>query len=210
MSVSPELPDSSESTDPAKPPLTTTTSLWPAAAILIMAVVMLGVFLAVDFVTSKGVVPTPTTVPVVVGTLSRDTHPTAALKYCQQSEEVPSNLDNSFIVPVNTEPRSGANTPDLGAGEFDCIEPMQTTQATGGQIIKFFDAQLESRGWSCSPKVRATATRSHSSKRPAVTASIGRSASRSRRQPLRTSTGPSRSTRTPTLSDSLRSQRLAL
>lgn len=147
-SQSPEFPDSPESTDPAKPPLTTTTSLWPAAAILIMAVVMLGVFLAVNFITSKGVVPTPTTVPVVVGTLSRDTHPTAALRYCQQSEEVPSNLDNSFIVPVNTVPRSGASTPDLGAGEFDCIEPMQTTRATGGQIIKFFDAQLESRGWS--------------------------------------------------------------
>ena len=144
----PDSPESSETAEVPRAPLTTTTSLWPAAAILIMAVVMLGVFLAVDFITNKGVVPTPTTLPVVVGTLSRDTHPTAALKYCLQSEEVPSNLNSAFIVPVNTEPRSGANTPDLGAGEFDCIEPMKTTQASGGEVIKFFNAQLEARGWS--------------------------------------------------------------
>lgn len=131
-----------------KPPVTTTTSLWPAGAILGLAVVMLGVFLLVDFVTSKGVVPTPTTVPVVVGGLALDAHPTAALKYCLQSEEVPSNVDSAFVVPVNTVPRSGAETPDLGAGEFDCYEPMATAHATSSAIISFFDAQLEARGWS--------------------------------------------------------------
>lgn len=131
-----------------KPPVTTTTSIWPAAAILGLAVVMLGVFLLVDFVTSKGVVPPPTTLPAVVGGLTRDANPTPALKYCLQSEEVPSNLDSAFLVPDNTVPRSGANTPDLGAGEYDCIEPMSTTGATSGQIISFFNAQLETRGWS--------------------------------------------------------------
>ncbi len=133
---------------PPKPPLTTTTSLWPAGAILGLAIVMLGVFLLVDFVTSKGVVPPPTTMPVVVGGLVRDADPGPALTYCLQSEEVPSNLDSSFIVPVDTVPRSGANTPDLGAGEFDCYEPMSTSKASSGEVIKFFDAQLESRGWS--------------------------------------------------------------
>jgi hypothetical protein len=131
-----------------KPPVTTTTSIWPAAAILGLAVIMLGVFLLVDFITSKGVVPPPTTIPVVVGGLARDTTPTPALKYCLQSEEVPSNIDSAFVVPENTVPRSGANTPDLGAGEYDCIEPMSTTNATSGQIIAFFNAQLEARGWS--------------------------------------------------------------
>jgi hypothetical protein len=131
-----------------KPPVTTTTSIWPAAAILGLAVVMLGVFLLVDFVTSKGVVPAATTLPVVVGGLSRDANPTPALKYCLQSEEVPANIDSAFVVPDNTVPRTGANTPDLGAGEFDCIEPMSTTNATSAQIISFFNAQLEARGWS--------------------------------------------------------------
>jgi hypothetical protein len=131
-----------------KPPVTTTTSIWPAAAILGLAVVMLGVFLLVDFVTSKGVDPPPTTIPVVVGGLNRDANPTPALKYCLQSEEVPTNIDSAFVVPDNTVPRTGANTPDLGAGEFDCIEPMSTTNATSGQIISFFNAQLEARGWS--------------------------------------------------------------
>jgi hypothetical protein len=131
-----------------KPPVTTTTSIWPAAAILGLAVVMLGVFLFVDFITSKGVVPPPTTIPTVVGGLAIDAHPTPALKYCLQSEEVPSNIDSAFIVPDKTVPRSGANTPDLGAGEYDCIEPMSTTSATSGQIISFFNAQLEARGWS--------------------------------------------------------------
>jgi hypothetical protein len=109
---------------------------------------MLGVFLLVDFVTSKGVVPPPTTLPVVVGGLSRDLTPTPALKYCLQSEEVPANIDSAFVVPDNTVPRTGANTPDLGAGEYDCIEPMTTTNATSEQIISFFDAQLGARGWS--------------------------------------------------------------
>jgi hypothetical protein len=128
--------------------LTTTTSLWPAGAILVLAIVMLGVFLLVDFVTSKGVVPPPTTVPVIVGGLARDVDPGPALQYCLQSEEVPSNLDGAFVVPVDTVARSGANTPDLGAGEFDCYEPMSTSNANAGAVIKFFDTQLEARGWS--------------------------------------------------------------
>jgi hypothetical protein len=131
-----------------KPPITTTTSIWPAAAILGLAVIMLGVFLLVDFITNKGVVPPPTTIPVVVGGLARDVNPTAALKYCLQNEEVPTNIDSAFIVPVNTVPRSGAATPDQGAGEYDCYEPMATTSATAGEVIKFFNAQLGARGWS--------------------------------------------------------------
>jgi hypothetical protein len=131
-----------------KPPVTTTTSIWPAAAILGLAVLMLGVFLLVNFVTSKGVVPPPTTIPVVVGGLTRDTDPGPALQYCLQNEEVPSNIDSAFIVPVHTVPRSGANTPDQGAGEYDCFEPMATANASAGAVLNFFDVQLEARGWS--------------------------------------------------------------
>jgi hypothetical protein len=131
-----------------RPPLTTTTSLWPAGLILGLAVVMLGVFLLIDFATNKGVVTVPTTIPTVVGGLSLDAKPGAALQYCLQSEEVPGNIDSAFIVPEKTVPRPGANTPDLGAGEYDCYEPMATTGASSGALIKFFDTQLEARGWS--------------------------------------------------------------
>jgi hypothetical protein len=131
-----------------RPPLTTTTSLWPAGLILGLAIVMLGVFLLIDFATNKGVVTVPTTIPTVVGGLPLDATPGAALQYCLQSEEVPSNIDSAFIVPEKTVPRPGANTPDLGAGEYDCYEPMATTGASSGALIKFFDTQLEARGWS--------------------------------------------------------------
>jgi hypothetical protein len=130
-----------------RPPLTTTTSLWPAGLILGLAVVMLGVFMLIDFATNKGVVTVPTTIPTVVGGLPLDSKPGAALQYCLQSEEVPRNIDSAFIVPEKTVPRPGANTPDLGAGEYDCYEPMATTGASSGALIKFFDTQLEARGW---------------------------------------------------------------
>jgi hypothetical protein len=131
-----------------RPPLTTTTSLWPAGVVLGLAVVMLGVFMLIDFATNKGVVTVPTTIPTVVGGLPLDAKPAAALQYCLQSQEVPRNIDSAFIVPEKTVPRPGANTPDLGAGEYDCFEPMATTGATSGALIKFFDTQLEARGWS--------------------------------------------------------------
>lgn len=132
-----------------KAPLTTTTSLWPAGAILGIAGVMLVVFMVINLVADQGVTKeTTTTVPVVVGGLQRDVTPGPALRYCLQSEEVPSNIDDAFLVPVDTVPRSGANTPNLGAGDFDCTEPMATSNASAGALINFFNAQLGARGWS--------------------------------------------------------------
>ena len=132
-----------------KPPLTTTTSLWPAGAVLVLAVLMLVVFLVINLVAGQGVTKeTATTLPVVVGGLQRDASPGPALQYCLQSEEVPSNIDDAFVVPVGTVPLRGANTPNLGAGDFDCSQPMATAKASAASLIKFFNAQLEARGWS--------------------------------------------------------------
>lgn len=139
----------SDASGPPKPPLTTTTSIWPAAAILGLAVVMLTVFLVINLATSEGVTKeTTTTIPVVVGGLALDPHPGTALQYCLQSQEVPSNIDDGFVVPVDTSARPGANTPDLGAGEFDCVEPMSTAKTSSAALINFFKAQLGARGWS--------------------------------------------------------------
>jgi hypothetical protein len=138
----------SDASGPPKPPLTTTTSIWPAAAVLGLAVVMLLVFMVINLATSEGVTKeTTTTIPVIVGGLRRDVNPGASLRYCLQSEEVPSNIDDAFIVPVNTSTRPGANTPNLGAGEFDCIQPMLTARTSAKELIAFFNAQLGARGW---------------------------------------------------------------
>jgi len=132
-----------------KPPVTTTTSLWPALSILGIAVLMLGTFMIVDLITNKGVVAKETTtIPVIVGGLQADTTPGAKLQYCLQTEEVPSNIANAFVVPVNTTTRPGENTPDLGAGEFSCEQPLTTTGTNSSAIISFFNEQLQARGWS--------------------------------------------------------------
>jgi hypothetical protein len=134
---------------PPKPPVTTTTSLWPALSILGIAVLMLGTFMIVDLITNKGVVAKETTtIPVIVGGLQADTKPGAKLQYCLQTEEVPSNIANAFVVPVNTTARPGESTPDLGAGEFSCEQPLTTTSTSSSAIISFFNEQLQARGWS--------------------------------------------------------------
>jgi len=134
--------------DAPKPPLTTTTSLWPAAAILILAVGMLIVFMVINLSSDQGVTKeTTTTIPVIVGGLTRDPTPGPALQYCRQTQEVPSNITDAFVVPMNTETQPGANTPNLGAGDFDCYQPMVTRDASANALIVFFNAQLEARGW---------------------------------------------------------------
>ena len=134
--------------DAPKPPLTTTTSLWPAAAVLGIAVVMLVVFMVINLTANQGVTKeTTTTVPYVVGGLQRTATPSAALEYCRQRAEVPANIVDAFVFPVGTSPRSGASTPNAGAGDYDCFEPMVTTTATSASLISFFNAQLGVRGW---------------------------------------------------------------
>lgn len=132
-----------------KPPVTTTTSLWPALSILGIAVLMLSVFMLVNLVTNKGVVAKETaTVPVIVGGLQADTKPGAKLQYCLQSEEVPSNIDSAFVVPVNTATRPGQGTPNRGAGEFSCEQPLTTTNTSASELISFFNQRLQASGWS--------------------------------------------------------------
>jgi len=132
-----------------KAPLTTTTSLWPAAAVLGVAVIMLVVFMVINLVANQGVTKLKAAaIPVVVGGLQRAAAPGSTLKYCLQSQEVPSNIDDAFLVPVGTVPRPGAATPNLGAGDYDCSQPMATAHASAASLIKFFNAQLQARGWS--------------------------------------------------------------
>ena len=86
--------------DRPQAPLTTTTSIWPAAAVLGIAVAMLAVFMIINAVADRGVTTT-TTVPTVVGGLAKA--PNAdALAYCHHTSEIPANIAGAFIVPART------------------------------------------------------------------------------------------------------------
>ena len=88
--------------DEPRAPLTTTTSIWPAAGVLIFAVVVLGRLHGHQPHLGPGRVDhAPTTVPVVVGGLQ--IAPSAAvLDYCTSASEIPTNINDVFLVPEGT------------------------------------------------------------------------------------------------------------
>jgi hypothetical protein len=131
--------------DQPKAPLTTTTSIWPAAAVLIVAVAMLAIFMVMNLVADQTVTTTTTTPPVVVGGLDVAAS-NVALDYCRHTSEIPSNIVDAFLVPVGTQPESGANIPNAGAGEFDCYQPLVTPAGTSA-LLSFYTTHLESLGW---------------------------------------------------------------
>jgi hypothetical protein len=126
-----------------KPPLTTTTSIWPAAAVLILGVVTLGVFLLVNAISDQGV-STPTTIPVVVGGLGTENAP--LLKGCEQPGTPPSNVLSALIVPKTTTADGPVNLPNEGAGDFDCTRSF-VSAVTPGELLGYYGAQLKARGW---------------------------------------------------------------
>jgi hypothetical protein len=131
--------------DEPRAPLTTTTSIWPAAGVLIFAVVVLGVFMVINLISDQGVNTTPTTLPVVVGGLDKAPS-SAVLNYCKSASEIPTNINDVFLVPVGTSGGSGGNIPNAGAGDFDCYQPLVTT-TNAPSLLKFYKSQLEVRGW---------------------------------------------------------------
>lgn len=132
--------------DKSKPPLTTTTSIWPAAAVLGLAVLTLFIFMAINLISDQSVTTTTTTVPLVVGGLI--TQPSSAvLKGCQQPGNPPKNISGAFLVPMNTRAIGPTVTPNSGAGDFDCYRHL-STPATSNELIKYYSAHLTALGWS--------------------------------------------------------------
>ncbi|NNN02149.1 MAG: hypothetical protein HKL86_09995 [Acidimicrobiaceae bacterium] len=131
--------------DQPRAPLTTTTSIWPAAAILITGAVMLAVFMVINLVADQGVTPTTTTVPVVVGGLAVAPS-TQVLSLCSHNNNMPSNISGVFLVPLKTSRSAPGRIPNAGAGDFDCYQPLHTA-ASAADLLGFYAAQLESRGW---------------------------------------------------------------
>ena len=130
--------------DAPRAPLTTTTSIWPAAAILGIAVVMLALFMGINLVANQAVATT-TTIPVVVGGLSPA--PTGALLAgCQQPGNPPKNIIDAFLLPESTRANGSFRLPNAGAGDFDCYRSF-ITKAPANQILAFYASELEVRGW---------------------------------------------------------------
>ena len=127
-----------------KPPLTTTTSILPAAAVLGVAVLMLAIFMFINLVTDQGV-STTTTIPVIVGGVSVD-HSSTLLANCESPGTLPSNIVGGVIVPVTTRSRGPFQMPNSGAGDFDCYRPLATASSASA-LLGFYRAQLEARGW---------------------------------------------------------------
>jgi hypothetical protein len=121
--------------------------MWPAASILIGAVVMLLIFLGINTVFDSGVSPTTTT-PVVVGGLPLDSGNSALAHYCNYDETIPSNIVGGLILPTNTKLVSGSEIPNQGAGDFSCSQPFVTTSASSGALLAFYRTHLEALGWS--------------------------------------------------------------
>lgn len=126
-----------------QPPLTTTTSIWPAAAVLIVGVVMLAVFLLINAVSDQGVT-TPTTIPVVVGGLN--TASSHLLVGCEQPGTPPSNVLPALIVPATTVATGAVSLPNQGAGDFSCTRSF-VTAVTPGELLGYYSAQLRAQGW---------------------------------------------------------------
>lgn len=141
--------------DDLRPPLTTTTSLWPAAAVLVLAVAVLAGFMLINVIASPRVQTTSTTLPVVVGGLGlAATSPARAL--CNATDTVPANVASGIVTPVESTVVRGGRIANQGAGDFDCVEPFTTAHASAAALLNFFDGQLSVRGWNLFSKGSST------------------------------------------------------
>ena len=130
--------------DKPQPPLTTTTSILPAAAVLGVAVLMLAIFMFINLVVDQGVATT-TTIPVIVGGLNVD-HSSTLLANCESPGTIPANVVGGVLVPVSTRSSGPFHIPNSGAGDFDCYRPLSSA-TSASDLLGFYKTQLEARGW---------------------------------------------------------------
>ncbi|CAB4872461.1 unannotated protein [freshwater metagenome] len=127
-----------------QPPLTTTTSLKPAAVVLGIASLVLIFFTTINIVANPTVNST-TTIPIVVGALPVDKASTL-LQECQLPENPPLDISSALLVPTNTVAASGITWRGKGPGGFDCARSL-TAAAPSGELFSFYKSHLTVRGW---------------------------------------------------------------
>ncbi len=126
-----------------RPPLTTTTSLWPAAVVVGLGASILAIFLLINALANPTV--TTTTAPVVVGGLPA-ARSGALVTGCQQPGTPPANIADAFVVPVRTAAAGPVVHANGGAGDYDCYRTL-VTRASGSQILGFYRGHLTATGW---------------------------------------------------------------
>ena len=138
-----------------RPPLSTTTSLWPAAAVLLTGAAMLVIFTLINTLGDRGVqkVQVPPTV-YVVGGLIRDYANTAA-HACEQNQNPPADIASSLILPEGTTQLSGPVFANQGAGDFDCRIEFSTVHSPS-EVLAFYKNSIGLQGWNLFSRTSST------------------------------------------------------
>ncbi len=135
-----------ESMSDTRPPLSTTTSLWPAAVVLITGVVMLVSFTLLNTLANQGVSKvTVTTNVYVVGGLATDFSNHVASS-CAHNQNPPTNIADALILPINTKTLAGPTFANQGAGDYDCSLRFATHHSPS-DLLAFYKNNLSRLGW---------------------------------------------------------------
>jgi hypothetical protein len=130
--------------DPAsRPPLTTTTSIKPAATVLAAGVAMLLIFVLINGVFDQGT--TTTTTVFVAGGLAID-RANPLLRECALPGIPPPDIANGLIVPVDTIAAGPVTHRSTSDGSFDCSRDLAGPHR-GSQVLGFYLNQLQALGW---------------------------------------------------------------
>ncbi len=138
-----------ESMSSPRPPLTTTTSIWPAASVLIAAVLMLAGFMILNIATNAPT-ETSTSLPLIVGGLPVQgglSSGAQLLAGCHQAGSPPNNILDGFMLPTPSRVDGPFAMVNQGAGDYDCHRSFVTT-TTAAKLLGFYAGQLAARGWS--------------------------------------------------------------
>jgi hypothetical protein len=127
-----------------QPPLTTTTSIKPAAVVLGIAAFVLVFFTSINIVANPSVLTT-TTIPIVVGALPIDTTSTLLVE-CQLPENPPTDISASLLIPTQSSAESAIRWRGKGPGGYDCARDISTVAPTS-ELLGFYKSQMEARGW---------------------------------------------------------------
>ncbi len=127
-----------------KPPVTTTTSIKPAATVLGIAVFVLIFFTSINILANPTVQST-TTIPIIVGALPIDAS-SKLLRVCQLPDNPPTDISAVLLVPTNSSTISSPKWRGQGPGGFDCSRTL-TTMASPGDVLGFYKSHAQARGW---------------------------------------------------------------
>lgn len=129
--------------NPPKGPPSTTTSIWPAATVVLVAVGTLAIFFLINLGFDRGT--TTTTTVAVVGGLPVDTSSTL-LAGCVIDSIPPSDIASGLIVPIGTSAVGPINHHQSDSSGPDCSRTLVAAQPES-KILGFYQPHLEGMAW---------------------------------------------------------------